>query len=69
MLLFLLKWLELRFIIFDHAFEIYIGAIAIIFTGLGIWLALKLVKPKVETPIIEKEVYIDNYAQTEINQR
>ena len=45
-LLFILKWLELRFIIFDHSFEIYIGFIAIIFTGLGIWLALKLSKPK-----------------------
>jgi two-component system, NarL family, response regulator LiaR len=41
-LLFLLKWLELRFIIFDHSFEIYIGFIAVIFTTLGIWLALKL---------------------------
>ncbi len=58
-LLFLLKWLELRFIIFDHSYEIYIGAIAIIFTTLGIWLALKLSKPKIETIIIEKEVYID----------
>jgi len=57
-LLFLLKWLELRFIIFDHAFEIYIGAIALIFTSLGIWLALKLSKPKVQTVIIEKEVLV-----------
>ena len=57
-LLFLLKWLELRFIIFDHSFEIYIGAIAIIFTSLGIWLALKLSKPKIETIVVEKEVYV-----------
>ncbi len=56
-LLFLLRWLELKFIIFDHAFEIYIGAIALIFTGLGIWLAFKLIKPKVETVIVEKEIY------------
>ncbi|SEJ01156.1 regulatory protein, luxR family [Dyadobacter koreensis] len=55
-LLFLLQWLELRFIIMDHAFEIYAGAIAIIFTGVGIWLALRLAKPK--TLIVEKEVYI-----------
>ncbi len=63
-LLFLLKWLELRFIIFDHAFEIYIGFIAVIFTALGIWLALKLSKPKpdsyrVETIVVEKEVYVN----------
>ncbi|HEY1167305.1 MAG TPA: LuxR C-terminal-related transcriptional regulator [Chitinophaga sp.] len=57
-LLFLLKWLELRFIIIDHAFEIYIGAIALIFTALGIWLALKLARPKVKTVIVEKEVHI-----------
>jgi len=58
-LLFLLKWLELRFIIFDHSFEIYIGFIAIIFTALGIWLALKLSKPKIETVVIEKEVCVN----------
>jgi len=57
-LLFLLKWLELRLIIFNHSFEIYIGFIAVIFTALGIWLALKLSKPKVETVVVEKEVYI-----------
>jgi DNA-binding CsgD family transcriptional regulator len=58
LLLFLLKWLELRFIIFEHSFEVYIGIIAIIFTALGIWLALKLSKPKIETVIVEKEVYV-----------
>ena len=57
-LLFLLKWLELRFLIFDHSFEIYIGFIALIFTALGIWLALKLSKPKVKTIVVEKEVYV-----------
>jgi two-component system, NarL family, response regulator LiaR len=58
-LLFLLRWFELRFVIFDHAFEIYIGVIAIIFTGLGIWLALKLTKPKIERVVVEKEIYIE----------
>ena len=58
-LLFLLKWLELRFIIFDHSFEIYTGFIAVIFTALGIWLALKLSKPKIETVVVEKEVYVN----------
>lgn len=58
-LLFLLKWLELRFIILDHSFEIYIGFIAVIFTTLGIWLAIKLSRPKIQTVIVEKEVYIE----------
>lgn len=60
LLLLLLKWLELRFIIFDHALEVYIGAIAIIFTALGIWLAIKFTKPRIERIVVEKEVYINN---------
>lgn len=63
LLLFLLKWLELRFIIIDHAFEIYIGAIAAIFTALGIWLAIKLTKPK--TVVVEKEVYVKDFTLNE----
>lgn len=59
-LLFILKWLEYRLVIIDHSFEIYIGAVAVIFTSLGIWLALKLSKPKTKTVVIEKEVYIKN---------
>ena len=58
-LLFLLNWLELRFVIFDHSVEIYIGAIAVVFTLLGIWLAIKLIKPKVETVVVEKYLYTD----------
>lgn len=69
--LFLLKWLELRLVIFDHALEVYIGAIALIFTALGVWLALKLSKPKIETVVVEKEVYIRNGSfalnETELN--
>lgn len=57
-LLILLKWLELRFIIFDHSFEVYIGFIAVIFLALGIWLALKLSKPKIKTVVVEREVFV-----------
>jgi two-component system, NarL family, response regulator LiaR len=68
LLLFLLKWLELRFIIIDHAFEVYIGAIAVIFTALGIWLAIKLIKPKVKTIVVEKEIYINKGADFTVNE-
>jgi len=51
-LLILLKWLEWRFIIFDHAIEVYSGALALVFTALGIWLAVKLARPKVRTVVI-----------------
>ena len=57
-LLFLMRWLELRFLILDLKLDIYGGVIALVFMGLGIWLTLKLVKPKKETVIVEKEVYI-----------
>lgn len=58
LLLLLLRWLEFRFLVLNHALDIYIGAIALIFTGLGIWLALKLAKPKTQTIIVEKEIYL-----------
>lgn len=47
LLLFVLHWLEWRFIVFDHAMDLYTVGVAILFTGLGIWLALKLAKPKI----------------------
>ena len=59
LLLFLLKWLEWRLVIFDHALDVYIGAIAVFFTALGIWLALKLTRPKVERVIVEKHVFVE----------
>ena len=67
-LLFLLKWLEFHFIIISNAYEVYVGAIAVLFTLLGIWLALKLTKPKVETVVVEKPVYINNVSDFSPNQ-
>lgn len=67
-LLFLLKWLEYRFMIYDHAFEIYVGIIAFIFTALGIWLALKLSKPKVKTIVVEKEIIVQKSSDFTINE-
>ncbi len=63
LLIFLLKWLEFRFIIIDHSQEIFTGAIALIFTALGIWLALKLSKPRTEKVVIEKQIRVqaDNF--------
>lgn len=57
LLLFLLKWLQWKFIIIDLSIEIYIGLIAIIFTILGIWIAQKLTRPSIKTIVIEKPVY------------
>ena len=59
LLLILLKWLEFKLVIVDRTFEVYAGVIAVFFTALGIWLALKLSSPKIETIIIEKEVVVN----------
>ncbi len=68
-LLFLLQWIQLKFIIVDYAFEIYAGLVAIIFTGLGIWLALKLTKPKIKEVVIEKTVYVEQGSDFTINEK
>jgi NarL family two-component system response regulator LiaR len=46
-LVFLLKFLEYRFIIRDLSFEFYFGIVAILFTALGIWAGLKLTRKKI----------------------
>ncbi|MDQ3111259.1 MAG: response regulator transcription factor [Bacteroidota bacterium] len=57
----LLKWLEYRFLITTHAFEIYAGLIALFFTVLGIWAGSKLIKPKQvkEVVFVEKLVTVN----------
>lgn len=56
MLFFLLRWLEIRLLIFQHQFEIYASVIAILFTILGVWIANKITSPKTKTIFIEKEI-------------
>lgn len=46
-LLWLLKFMDYRLFVHDISMEVYIGLIAAIFTILGIWMGLKLTKPKV----------------------
>ena len=53
----------------QNAYEIYSGLTALIFMGVGIWLALKLAKPKKETIIVEKEIYINNNADFILNEK
>jgi len=42
----------------DQQLDIYLGIIAVLFTVLGIWLALKIRKPKIETVIVEKKIVL-----------
>ncbi len=68
-LLLLLQWIQLKFVIIDYAFEVYAGLVAVIFTGLGIWLALKLTKPKVREIVVEKPIYIQQEPPFTINEK
>ncbi len=52
-----LKLVEYRFLVVEHSVEIYGGLIALLFAGLGIWLGLKLTRPK--EVIVFKEVALD----------
>ncbi|MEX2284860.1 MAG: response regulator transcription factor [Gemmatimonadota bacterium] len=56
MLIALLKLVEYRFLVIQHSLEIYGGIVAALFAALGIWLGLKLTRPK-ETVVI-KEVQV-----------
>ncbi len=48
----LLKLVEYRYMVRDIPLEFYIGAVAVMFTGLGVWAGLRLTRPK----IVEVEV-------------
>lgn len=66
LLLVLLNWLKLRFIIIDHAFEVFIGAVSLVFTGLGVWFGLKVSKPNtvvVNQIIPDKKNFVLNEAK------
>ena len=43
----LLKVVEYRYLVRDIPLEFYIGVVAVMFTGLGIWAGLRLTRPKV----------------------
>jgi NarL family two-component system response regulator LiaR len=68
----LLQVVEYRFLLISNSFEIYIATIAILFTVLGVWLASRLMRPKVqtqvETIIVEKEVYVSATPVKEVDE-
>jgi DNA-binding CsgD family transcriptional regulator len=41
-----LRWSEYRFLVIENSFEIYGGIVAALFAGFGIWLGVKLTKPR-----------------------
>lgn len=73
-LMLVLRWLEFRFMIVQHQYEIYVGLIAVFFLLFGIWVANKITKSKEKTIIVEKEIRItsnENFIlnETELQER
>jgi DNA-binding CsgD family transcriptional regulator len=46
LLIALLRWSEYQFLVIDHSVEIYAALVAAVFAGLGIWLGLRLTRPR-----------------------
>lgn len=42
-----LKFFEYRYFVRDQSLEIYLGLVAVLFTGVGVWAGLKLTRKKV----------------------
>ena len=49
----LLKLVEYRYLVLEHSLEIYGGIVAALFSGLGIWLGLKLTRTR-ETVVVRE---------------
>ena len=62
----LLKYIEFRFLIAQHAFEIYGALIAVIFAGIGIWLGLKWTRKK--EVLVVKEVRVPSLQPFSLNE-
>ena len=54
----LLRMIEYRYMVLEHAIEIYGGLVALIFSGLGIWLGLKLTRHRETIVVREVEVAV-----------
>jgi len=49
-----LRFIEYRWLLVQHSFEIYGGMVAAVFAALGVWLGLKLTRPG--APVVIREV-------------
>ena len=65
-LIVVLKVIEFRFLVVEHALQIYGGLIAVIFAGIGIWLGLKLTKKK--EVLVIKEVRVPSLKPFAMNE-
>jgi len=67
LLIVVLKMMEYQFLVVEHSIEIYGGLVAALFSAIGIWLGLKLTRPK-ETVVI-REVTVPASEPFTLNQQ
>jgi two-component system, NarL family, response regulator LiaR len=63
-----LRLVEYRFLVLEHSLEIYGGIVALIFSGVGIWLGLKLTRTRTivrEVPVPVAGPFYRNEARVE----
>lgn len=75
LLLAVLRWVEYRYLVFQHSFEIYGGLVAVLFAAVGIWLGTRLTR-RPERVVVEVPVPIevpaargDRFRVDEVRQR
>jgi DNA-binding CsgD family transcriptional regulator len=68
LLIAVLRWSEYQFLVIEHSFEIYGVLVAIIFAAFGIWLGIKLTKPREKIVLREVLVHADAPAPFTLNQ-
>ena len=61
----LLKLIEYRYLVLEHSLEIYGGLVAAVFSGLGIWLGLKLTRTREVVVVRDAHPFAVNAARLE----
>ena len=67
-LIVVLRWSEYQFLVIEHSFEIYGALVAILFAAFGIWLGIKLTKPREKIVLREVVVPADAAVPFTLNQ-
>jgi len=58
-----LQLVEFRWVIIEHSIAIYGGLVAVIFAGVGLWLGLRLTRPRPVVVVREVEVLVPAAAE------
>jgi DNA-binding CsgD family transcriptional regulator len=59
LLLVVLRWVEYRYLVLQHSFEIYGGLVAVLFAAIGIWLGTRLTRRPAERVVVEVPVPVE----------